>query len=149
MLEYIKDIRACFLTRLKTGFHLDEILLMDERHAKEAQLIGKVRNNFFKYSKGFEDFLKEDHLTSIQLLEMAKQETKKSKQKLEIINRLKNELKKVETEILETEEQWRKFRMFQKFLYLTAPQDWRKAHDPDYGKSSSEETVSDPCLFDR
>lgn len=147
--EYLRDIRACFLTKLKIGFNKDEILLMNECYMNEKKLLSELRQRFVSVLRAFEDFLMEDHACSRVLLTTVREEVEMSHSKLTTLNGLQKILKEVETDILVVMEEWRKSKLFQKFLYLTAPAEWRKINDPEYEQIASAGSVTDPCQFDR
>ncbi|KAK6632663.1 hypothetical protein RUM43_013431 [Polyplax serrata] len=147
--EYLRDIRTCFLTKLKIGFNKDEILLMNECYMNEKKLLSELRERFVSVLRAFEDFLMEDHACSRVLLKTVREEVEMSHSKLTTLNGLQKILKEVETDILVVMEEWRKSKLFQKFLYLTAPAEWRKINDPEYEQIASAESVTDPCQFDR
>lgn len=146
---YVQDLRDCFMTRFKIGLYEDNILLLDEKYLQEKKLISKVKQMLYEQERNFEIFLKEDYEKSAELLAAAEKEIELSKEKFQKVTCLKKQLKEIEAEVLVLEEKWNSARMFQKFLYLTAPSEWRKVNDPDYQRTDISATVSDPCLFNR
>lgn len=142
--EYFKDVRKCFLTRLKAGFQFDEVLQMEEAYIDEKRRLEEIKSKYKLYMDSFETFLKEDHASSVELLKLADAETKKSKEKESIINALMDDLKIIRAKALILEEQWRNCKMFQRFLYTVSPLKWRKQFDSDYRKQRRKAGGVDP-----
>lgn len=130
--EYVTDIRSCFFTRLKIGYYMDEILKAEEEHALERSKFEETKKNFEVYLNCFEEFLKCDHSSSLQLLKKAEEEKLKSQEKTAKIADLANHLRRLQAELLILVEKWATYRTYQKFLYNISPSEWRKEHDKDF-----------------
>lgn len=127
--EYIKDVRDVLRTKIVSGYREDEILLIDENFIVEQKVIDEIKQEFQKYVNTFEDFLFTDHTNSMALLRQSEQEAQIAAEKYEIHRELSKNYGSLKSTVYNLEEKWRNCKMYQKFLYLVSPMDWRKTHD--------------------
>ena len=79
--EYVGSIRELVRVRLKIGYNEDECLLVDEQFRIEKQRLEQILAQQRQYVELFDQFLAEDHATSMELLKKADQAAKLSAEK--------------------------------------------------------------------
>lgn len=126
---YVQDLRNCLLTKLQASLREDEISRIEENFTMEANTIDSINNKFKAYVNSFEEMLSKDHLESMKLLKEADSMMRETALKDERFKHLSKELGQTNVRIYILEEQWRNLKVYQSFLYQTAPIGWRKEHD--------------------
>lgn len=127
--NYINDMRK--LTRLKIicGYRQDEIEQIEQNFNEEQRLIDEVKSNYEKYVNAFEEFLFDDHTTSMNLLSESEKQAALAAEKYEQYTELSKDFGTLRYTVYNLEEKWRSCKMYQKFLYLVSPVYWRRKHD--------------------
>ncbi|XP_052121647.1 uncharacterized protein LOC113203003 [Frankliniella occidentalis] len=69
--EYISHIRDLVRVRLKIGYNEDESILVDEQFRLERERLDQILGQQKQYVDLFDQFLAEDHATSMELLKKA------------------------------------------------------------------------------
>lgn len=147
--DYIKDIRDILRTRIIAGFKEDEILLINENFIDEQRAIDDIKDKLQKYVDQFEEFLYNDHSTSMNLLRLAEKEAAAANEKYEIFRSLSTDYGALKAQVSGLEEKWRNLKLYQKFCYILSPYQWRQEHDYYHFKKETGEVVPDPSiLFD-
>lgn len=127
--KYVHDVREVLRTRIVTGFREDEVDLIEENFASEQVMIDKIRNAYQTYVDTFEEFLYNDHTSSMKLLRQSEKEASIATDKYEEFRKLSKDYGNLKYSVYNLEEKWRNCKMYQKFLYLVSPVYWRRKHD--------------------
>lgn len=127
--KYVHDVREVLRTRIVTGFREDEVDLIEENFASEQNMIDKIRNAYQTYVDTFEEFLYNDHTSSMKLLRLSEKEANLAIDKYEEYRQLSKSYGTLKYTVYNLEEKWRNCKMYQKFLYLVSPVYWRRKHD--------------------
>ncbi|GJQ68464.1 hypothetical protein Trydic_g17042 [Trypoxylus dichotomus] len=135
--DYIKDIRECLRSKIVAGYREDEVILIEENFIEEQRMIDEIKSRYESYVEQFEQFLSNDHSTSMELLRQAEKEATKAFEKYEIFRELSKDYGALKAQVYNLEEKWRNCKMYQKFLYLVSPLHWRKVHDYYHLKSEA------------
>lgn len=130
--EYISDMKDVLRTRIVTGYREDEIMLIEENFLEEIKVIEEIKNEFQKYVNTFEEFLYNDHTAAMAVLRESDEEGKRANEKSEELAELSKNYGSLRSTVYNLEEKWRNCKMYQKFLYLVSPLDWRKKYDYYY-----------------
>lgn len=147
--DYINDMREILRTRIVTGYKEDEILLINENFIDEQKAIDNIKTKLQKYVEQFEDFLYNDHTTSMDLLRTAEKEAAAASEKYEIFRSLSTDYGALRAQVSGLEEKWRTLKLYQKFCYILSPMAWREEHDYYHFKRDRDEVIPDPSvLFD-
>jgi hypothetical protein len=127
--KYVEEMRETFRTRLKVGYQMDEAMKIEEKFREEQKRLNTIQSMFKLYSDSFDDFLEEDYESAKKLLQDAQEEAEKSARMDCELKQLDIQLGIVKCQLCLLEEKWKNCKMFQKFLYMISPMDWRKKHD--------------------
>ncbi|KAK9674970.1 protein of unknown function (DUF4200) [Popillia japonica] len=127
--DYIRDLRECLRSKIVAGYREDEVILIEENFIEEQRIIDEIKSRYQSYVDTFEEFLSNDHSTSMELLRQAEKEATKAFEKYEVYRELSKDYGALKAQVYNLEEKWRNCKMYQKFLYLVSPLHWRKVHD--------------------
>lgn len=127
--RYIEDVRDVLRTKIVTGYKEDEIHLIEENLIQEQQIINKIKKEYQKYVDTFEEFLYEDHTSSMKLLRRSEVEARVAAEMYEHYRKLAKSYGMLKYSVYNLEEKWRTCKMYQKFLYLVSPIYWRRKYD--------------------
>lgn len=132
--KYIDTIRKVLRTKILIGYRGDDIMLIDENLIKEQKEIDRIRNNYQMYVNTFEEFLYNDHTTSMNLLKESDKASLLAQEKSEEYRKLSRDYAALKSTLYSTEEKWKSCKLYQRFLYMVSPMSWRKQHDFYYTK---------------
>ncbi|PSN33300.1 hypothetical protein C0J52_19483 [Blattella germanica] len=138
--KYVETIKNTLRTKLRVGIFRDEALKLEEKYLLEQAQIDELRAQHKTYVDTFNAFLAEDHETSLNLLHIAQQEARKSKEKYIIVKELHQKLGSLTCAVYVLEEKWRHLKMFQAFLYMISPMFWRQKHDFIHRRFSADDS---------
>lgn len=127
--KYIENVRDVLRTKIIVGFREDDMILVDESIIEEQKIIDETRAAYQKYVDTFEEFLFEDHTSSMKLLRQSEKEATIASDLYDNYRELSKELGKLKYGVYNLEEKWRNCKMYQKFLYLVSPVYWRRKFD--------------------
>ncbi|EFA01145.1 cilia- and flagella-associated protein 100 [Tribolium castaneum] len=130
--RYIQTVRDVLKTKILTGYRGDDIMLIDESLILEQKEIDRIKDNYQTYVNTFEEFLYNDHTSSMNLLKESDREAMLAQEKYEEYRQLSREYGALKSVLYSTEEKWRNCKLYQRFLYLVSPISWRKEHDYYY-----------------
>jgi hypothetical protein len=149
--KYVDEGRETLKTRFKVGYQLDEAMHIEEMFKEEQKRLRNAEAMNKLYADCFGEFLEEDYESSVKLLDDAQKEVDKTSDMSYQLKELEKQFGALKREVSMLEEKWRNYKMFQKFLYIVSPMDWRKKHDYIHRKGpSSVLLVSEmPSLFGR
>jgi hypothetical protein len=149
--KYVDEVRETLKTRLKVGYQVDEAMQIEEMFKKEQKRLRNAEAMHKLYADRFSEFLEEDYESSVKLLNDAQKEAEKTSDMSYQLKELEKQFGGLKREVSMLEENWRNCKMFQKFLYIVSPMDWRKKHDYIHRKGpGSVLLVSEmPSLFGR
>ncbi|KAK5642136.1 hypothetical protein RI129_008303 [Pyrocoelia pectoralis] len=152
--DYIDDVRNVLRTKIAIGYREDDIMLIDENFNTEKKVIAEITREFQKYVNTFEEFLFNDHSASMALLKESERIESKVAERYEVLQKLSKEFGSMKSIVYNLEEKWRNCKMYQKFLYLVSPMDWRKQYDFYLVSESSNDSLlkslkSDDSVFGR
>ena len=129
MRKYVEDLRETLKTKLKVGYQLDEVMNMEEKFKREEIRLSNTETMSEAFADSFNEFLEEDHESSVKVLHDAQIETEKSTDMTNQLKELEKQLEGVKCEVSTLEENWRNCKLLQKFLYMASPMQWRMKHD--------------------
>ncbi|PNF16549.1 hypothetical protein B7P43_G07189 [Cryptotermes secundus] len=149
--KYVEEVRGTLKARLRVGYRLDEAMHIEEMLKKEQKRLRNAEAMHKLYADCFSEFLEQDYESSMELLNGAQKEAEKTADMSYQLKELEKELGALKRDVSTLEEKWRNCKMFQKFLYMVSPMDWRRKHDYIHRKGpSSVLLVSEmPSLFGR
>ena len=150
--NYVGDLRDSLRARIITGYREDEIVLVEENFTQEQKAVDEIKLEYQKYADAFEEFLSNDHSTSMDLLRRAEKEAGKAYEKYETYRELSKDYGALRAQVYNLEEKWRNCKLYQKFLYLVSPMHWRKQHDYYHIRKTDTHqslTESRSSIFDR
>ncbi|KAF5269977.1 hypothetical protein FQR65_LT05776 [Abscondita terminalis] len=127
--DYIGDVRDVLRTKIVTGYREDEIMLLDENFSEEMKAIEEIKSEFQKYVNTFEEFLFNDHTSAMTVLQQSETEAHYAHQKSEELRTLSEDYGSLRSTVYNLEEKWRNCKMYQKFLYIVSPMEWRRKYD--------------------
>lgn len=141
--KYVEDCREILKYRLLAGQQMDDCIRIDQQFVEEQKRLDKIKRRYRRYISGFEEFLSKDHEESMELLLLAENESKKTREMTDHRNKLSVEYGRVRLEVYHWEESWRMMKMCQRFLYQIAPISWRTEHDWIHRSHSGESITYD------
>jgi hypothetical protein len=149
--KYVEEIRETLQTRLKLGYQLDEVMRVEEMFKREETRLRKCEAMHKLHADCFAKFLEQDYESSMKLLNDAQTEAEKSSEMSQQLQQLAEQFDVLKRQVSDLEEIWRNYKMFQKFLYMVSPMEWRKKHDYIHRKGPGcVSLVSEmPSLFGR
>ncbi|KAB0792878.1 hypothetical protein PPYR_12498 [Photinus pyralis] len=147
--DYIEDVRNVLRTKIVTGYREDDIMQIDENFATEVKVVQEIEVELQKYVNKFEEFLEQDYSTTMALITESDQQQSQADEQNEILLNLSKEFGSIQSTVFNLEEKWRNCKMYQKFLYLVSPMDWRENHDFYLKQEKSNESIGDPSVFER
>lgn len=154
--DYIEDTRDVLRYKIVCGYREDDILLIEENFSVEQKIIDEITEQFQKYINNFEEFLFSDHTLSMSLLRQSEQEANIASEKYDVFRNLSKEFGSIKSTVYNLEEKWRNCKLYQKFLYLMSPQEWRNEHDyfeikktPSKDLEELEKDEHESSIFDR
>lgn len=122
---------------------------LDENFTVEQRVLDKIIDEFNQYVETFEDFLYTDHTNSMFLLRQSEREALIATDKYEEYRKLSKEYGALKSWVYNLEEQWRQCKLYQKFLYLVSPMEWRKQYDFYMTKHTSMDSIELNRVFSR
>jgi len=129
MRKYVEEVRETLKTKLKVGYQLDEAMNMEEKFKEEEKRLSNTEAMYEVLADSYNEFLEEDHESTMKVLHDAQIETEKSSDMTNQLKELEKQLEDVKCEVSNLEENWRNCKMLQTFLYMASPMQWRKQHD--------------------
>ncbi|KAF5304036.1 hypothetical protein FQA39_LY01821 [Lamprigera yunnana] len=153
-LGYVRDMRDILRTNVITGYREDEILLIEENFSEEMRILEEIKAEFQKYVNTFEEFLFNDHTSAMSVLLESEKQAKLAAEKADELRSLSKNYGSLRSIVYNLEEKWRNCKMYQKFLYLISPSEWRREHDFYFiAETSSTNLIShlreDSSIFER
>jgi hypothetical protein len=137
MRKYVEELRETLKTRLRVGYQLDEAMQIEEMFEAEQKMLRNIEAMHKLYADGFGEFLEQDYESSVELLNEAQKAAEKSSDMNYQLKQLEEQFGALKRQVSMLEENWRNCKMFQKFLYIVSPMDWRKKHDYIHRKGPS------------
>lgn len=85
--------------------------------------------DFNTYVQTFEEFLYADHTNSMEMLRQSEKEAWAAAELYEQFRQLSKDYGALKSLVYNLEEQWRTCKLYQRFLYLVSPMEWRQKND--------------------
>ncbi|XP_019762229.2 coiled-coil domain-containing protein 38 [Dendroctonus ponderosae] len=123
--KYIDVVRDTLRTKIVNGYREDDIMLIEENLLLEQKVIESIKENYNQYVNAFEEFLYRDHTSSMQLLKESEQAARGAYDKYEEYKAVAKKYGAVRSSLYNSEEKWRNCQMYEKFLFLVSPFNWR------------------------
>lgn len=147
--QYVEHMRQVLRTKIVTGFREDEMMLIQENFLQEQKVIDEIRTLSQSYVDAFEEFIYNDHTTSMDQLKEAEKQANMSFEKYDKFREMSQDYGALKSQMYSLEEKWRNCKMYQKFLYVVSPISWRLAHDYYHFKEGGKETKEESSVFGR
>lgn len=127
--KYVEEVRETLKTKLEVGYQLDEVMNIEEKFKEEQKRLKNAETLYEVFADSFNEFVEEDHESTMKLLHDVQTETEKSTNKRIQLKKLEKQLEVVKCQVSVLEGNWRNCKLLQKFLYMASPMHWRKQHD--------------------
>ncbi|KAI3383337.1 hypothetical protein SNEBB_007315 [Seison nebaliae] len=124
--EYIKKKREMFLIQYSLDVKRNEIAKLDELAVVEEKKLEKAEKFLEQDAKILDECLKENDNSSVQANKIAEEEARKKQEKVQEIKKLQARVLQLKSEISKMEDTLKEYRIYQKFLFDIAPDDWKK-----------------------
>lgn len=147
--QYIDHMRQVLRTKIVTGFREDEVMLVQENFLQEQKVIDEIKARSQRYVDAFEEFIYNDHTTSMEQLKEAEKQANLSFEKYDKFREMSQDYGALKSQMYNLEEKWRNCKMYQKFLYVVSPISWRLAHDYYHFKEGGKESKDESSVFGR
>ncbi|XP_052534872.1 cilia- and flagella-associated protein 100 isoform X2 [Tympanuchus pallidicinctus] len=127
--DYINDRREIFLLEYAIAVKKEEIQKLENIAKKEERKLEKAENNLEKDIAVFDEFLKENHKSSIQALKIAEKESAVKAKKIVEIHAISSQIMNLQSDITRFENSLREYKMYRDFLYQLSPQEWQEEYE--------------------
>nr|XP_018915200.1 PREDICTED: coiled-coil domain-containing protein 38-like [Bemisia tabaci] len=142
--SYVQIIRSILSTQVCTGYLFDEATLIKENFLEEKSILNAYTKKFQVYAGKLENHMAAKHAESMKLLRLSVIATNETEKKHEEVAHLKTELNRIKLLLIELEDVWKKFRMYQDFLIQISPIMWRKENDKHYNALATNPFLDTP-----
>ncbi|XP_042679811.1 cilia- and flagella-associated protein 100 [Centrocercus urophasianus] len=127
--DYINDRREIFLLEYAIAVKKEEIQKLENIAKKEERKLEKAENNLEKDIAVFDEFLKENHKSSIQALKIAEKESAVKAKKVVEIHAISSQIMSLQSDITRFENSLREYKMYRDFLYQLSPKEWQEEYE--------------------
>ncbi|XP_048812900.1 cilia- and flagella-associated protein 100 isoform X2 [Lagopus muta] len=127
--DYINDRREIFLLEYAIAVKREEIQKLENIAKKEERKLEKAENNLEKDIAVFDEFLKENHKSSIQALKIAEKESAVKAKKIVEIHAISSQIMSLQSDITRFENSLREYKMYRDFLYQLSPKEWQEEYE--------------------
>ncbi|XP_059967501.1 cilia- and flagella-associated protein 100 [Mesoplodon densirostris] len=122
--SYIDQKRQTFLIQYALDMKRNEIQRLERLAAKEEAKLERAEKFLEKDAALFEEFLRENNLSSVQALRLAEEESKAKREKIREIRDLNNQIMSLQSEISKLEDTLQNYKAYKDFLYKLSPKEW-------------------------
>lgn len=107
----------------------NSFVFADESFTLEQIVLDNIVKEFNVYIQTFEEFLYADHSNSMEMLRMSEKEGWAAAELYEKYRQVSKDYGALKSQVYNLEEQWRTCKLYQRFLYLVSPMEWRQQND--------------------
>ncbi|XP_046782470.1 cilia- and flagella-associated protein 100 isoform X3 [Gallus gallus] len=132
--DYINDRREIFLLEYAIAVKREEIQKLEKIAKKEERKLEKAEYNLEKDIAIFDEFLKENHKSSVQALKIAEKESAAKAKKIVQIHAIGSQIMSLQSDITRFENSLREYKMYRDFLYQLSPKEWQEEYEKKHGK---------------
>uniref|UniRef100_A0A8C9G7S8 Cilia and flagella associated protein 100 n=1 Tax=Pavo cristatus TaxID=9049 RepID=A0A8C9G7S8_PAVCR len=132
--DYINDRREIFLLEYAIAVKREEIQKLENIAKKEERKLEKAEYNLEKDIAIFDEFLKENHKSSVQALKIAEKESAAKAKKIVEIHAIGSQIMSLQSDITRFENSLREYKMYRDFLYQLSPKEWQEEYEKKHGK---------------
>ncbi|POI33746.1 hypothetical protein CIB84_002502, partial [Bambusicola thoracicus] len=132
--NYINDRREIFLLEYAIAVKREEIQKLEKIAKKEERKLEEAEYNLEKDIAIFDEFLKENHKSSVQALKIAEKESAAKAKKIVEIQAIGSQIMSLQSDITRFENSLREYRMYRDFLYQLSPKEWQEEYKKKHGK---------------
>eukprot|EP00076_Gallus_gallus_P026061 XP_015148846.1 cilia- and flagella-associated protein 100 isoform X2 [Gallus gallus] len=147
--DYINDRREIFLLEYAIAVKREEIQKLEKIAKKEERKLEKAEYNLEKDIAIFDEFLKENHKSSVQALKIAEKESAAKAKKIVQIHAIGSQIMSLQSDITRFENSLREYKMYRDFLYQLSPKEWQEEYEKKHGKqlkTADKESASEKSL---
>lgn len=147
--DYINDRREIFLLEYAIAVKREEIQKLEKIAKKEERKLEKAEYNLEKDIAIFDEFLKENHKSSVQALKIAEKESAAKAKKIVQIHAIGSQIMGLQSDITRFENSLREYKMYRDFLYQLSPKEWQEEYEKKHGKqlkTADKESASEKSL---
>uniref|UniRef100_A0A669P3R7 Cilia and flagella associated protein 100 n=1 Tax=Phasianus colchicus TaxID=9054 RepID=A0A669P3R7_PHACC len=141
--DYINDRREIFLLEYAIAVKREEIQKLENIAKKEERKLEKAEYNLEKDIAIFDEFLKENHKSSIQALKIAEKESAVKAKKIVEIHAISSQIMSLQSDITRFENSLREYKMYRDFLYQLSPKEWQEEYEKKHEKKLKTATKAD------
>ncbi|XP_048171531.1 cilia- and flagella-associated protein 100 [Corvus hawaiiensis] len=139
---YLQDRKQIFFLEYTIAVKRGEIERMENIAKNEEKKLEKAERRMEKDAAMFDEFLKENHNSSVEALRMAKRETSAKTKKVTEIQGITTQIKKIQSDISRLEDTLQEYKMYRDILYQLSPKEWQEEHRKRHEKEKDVKTES-------
>ncbi|XP_021265184.1 cilia- and flagella-associated protein 100 isoform X2 [Numida meleagris] len=132
--DYINDRREIFLLEYAIGVKREEIQKLENIAKKEERKLEKAEYNLENDIAIFDEFLKENHKSSVQALKIAEKESAAKAKKIIEIQKIGSQIMSLQSDITRFENTLQEYKVYRDFLYQLSPKEWQEEYEKKHGK---------------
>ncbi|XP_058701198.1 cilia- and flagella-associated protein 100 [Poecile atricapillus] len=139
---YLQDRKQIFFLEHAIAVKRGEIEKMENIAKNELKKLEKAERRMEKDAAMFDEFLKENHNSSVEALRIAKRETSAKVKKVTEIQGITTEIKKIQSDISRFKDTLQDYKMYRDILYHLSPKEWQEEHRKKHKKEKDMKTES-------
>ncbi|XP_023791079.1 cilia- and flagella-associated protein 100 [Cyanistes caeruleus] len=139
---YLQDRKQIFFLEHAIAVKRGEIEKMENIAKNEEKKLEKAERRMEKDAAMFDEFLKENHNSSVEALRIAKRETSAKTKKITEIQGITTEIKKIQSDISRFKDTLQDYKMYRDILYQLSPKEWQEEHRKKHKKEKDMRTES-------
>ncbi|XP_015496446.2 cilia- and flagella-associated protein 100 [Parus major] len=139
---YLQDRKQIFFLEHAIAVKRGEIEKMENIAKNEEKKLEKAERRMEKDAAMFDEFLKENHNSSVEALRIAKRETSAKTKKVTEIQGITTEIKKIQSDISRFKDTLQDYKMYRDILYQLSPKEWQEEHRKKHKKEKDMKTES-------
>ncbi|XP_062356894.1 cilia- and flagella-associated protein 100 [Cinclus cinclus] len=125
---YLQDRKQIFFLEYAIAVKRGEIEKMETIAKNEEKKLEKAERRMEKDTAMFDEFLKENHNSSVEALRIARRETSAKAKKISEIHGINTKIKKIQSDISRFEDTLQEYKMYRDILYQLSPRQWQEEH---------------------
>ncbi|OXB64534.1 hypothetical protein ASZ78_012797 [Callipepla squamata] len=141
--DYINNRREIFLLEYAIAMKREKIRKMENLAKNEERKLEKAKYNLEKDIAVFDEFLKENHRSTIQAQKIAEKESAEKAKKITEIEAIGSRIMSLQSDITIFEDKLQEYKMYRDFLYELSPKEWQEDYEKKHRKQLKTATKDD------
>ncbi|XP_037084845.1 cilia- and flagella-associated protein 100-like [Pollicipes pollicipes] len=134
--EFVQNKKDMFFLQYTINVKREQMAKLETTVKEEQERLDRDKKKIEKDYQVFDEFLKENDQMAVEAIRLAEDEAKITMDKVSQIRQVNIQIMATKSFIIKLEERYKELRMYRRFLFQLAPQEWRQEREEQARRQS-------------